>query len=380
MHARNTVRYYVLLVVFLLFLFFTNDFGLLNIQKTAIVTAVAIDKEETDFVLTAQIAVPTASSGGGGGAKQSGSGGSENFATVEGRGATVAAALDEVNAKTGWYPKLVFCNLIICGEELAKGNVFDALDFFLRDEYAKDSCLVTACDGKAGELLGAKTPLGNSAGLAIEKVLSDHAKRLGTAFPATLREFASGYFGGAKSGYLPLLKKQTSENGELFEAGSTALFVDGKRVGELTKEETFTLSAVKNDLRLADYVVPFKDEVCVLSIKQNKAQMKLSVEDGEPRMRLTLRLYAGMQDASRSYPVTEIADAGDIPDGLFAVAEERMKGEVTALFEKCRALNFDVFDALEKLQKYESKHFDTQKDSLTERLQLSVEVRFGDFR
>ena len=379
MRDRNTVRYYVCLVVFLLFLFFTNDVGLINVQKTAIVTAVAIDKEESDFVLTAQIAVPT-STDGGGGAKQSGSGGSENFATVDGKGATLSAALDEINAKTGWYPKLVFCNLIVCGESLAGGNVFDALNFFLRDEYAKDGCLVATCDGKAGELLGLKTPLGNSAGLAIEKVLSKHAEKVGTAFPATLKEFAAAYFGSAKSGYLPILERTKGENGDLFDAGRTALFVNGKRVGELSKAETFTLSAAKNDLRLANYAVPFKGETCALSIRNNKTDMKLSVQDGEPHMRLTLRFYAGILDTSKSHPVTEIADAGDIPDGLLPVAEEQMKGEVTALFEKCKALRFDVFDALDKLQKYEKKHFETLKDSLTERLQLSVEVRFGDFR
>ena len=39
LHSRNTVRYYLLLVLGLLVLFFSNDFGLLDVQKTAIVLA-----------------------------------------------------------------------------------------------------------------------------------------------------------------------------------------------------------------------------------------------------------------------------------------------------------------------------------------------------
>ena len=61
--------------------------------------------------------------------------------------------VEEINAKTGWYPKLVFCNLILLGEDTAKQNVFDALDYFLLDEYLSDNCLVAACNGKAKDIL-----------------------------------------------------------------------------------------------------------------------------------------------------------------------------------------------------------------------------------
>lgn len=51
-HSRNTVRYYILAVIFLAFLFFSNDFGLMDVQKTAIVMAVGVDREEEEFILT----------------------------------------------------------------------------------------------------------------------------------------------------------------------------------------------------------------------------------------------------------------------------------------------------------------------------------------
>ena len=43
LHSKNTVRYYLLIALSLVFLFFTNDFGLTDVQKTAIVIAVGID-------------------------------------------------------------------------------------------------------------------------------------------------------------------------------------------------------------------------------------------------------------------------------------------------------------------------------------------------
>ena len=64
MKARNFVRtvpmkLYVLLAAIILFAFFSNDFGLVDIQKTAIILAAGIDKTEAGFSVTTPS--PTAS-------------------------------------------------------------------------------------------------------------------------------------------------------------------------------------------------------------------------------------------------------------------------------------------------------------------------------
>ena len=206
MHSRNTVRYYLAIAALLIFFFFSNDFGLIDIQKTALIMAVGIDREDNTFIVTTQIAVPEASSQG----EQA------QAVQIESRGDTVADALSQINVKTGWYPKLVFCNLIIIGQEAAKRNVFDALDFFLRDEYMSDGCLVATCEGTAKEILNTKTPIDPMSSVAAQKVLSLHAKQVGTAAPNTLREFSMGYFSNSKSSYMPILKpeKQQESSGE----------------------------------------------------------------------------------------------------------------------------------------------------------------------
>ena len=200
-HSKNTVRYYLVIVFVLLFLFFSNDFGLIDVHKTALVMAVGIDREDDTFIITSQIAVPQSSKDGKA---------TESVQLVS-RGKTVGEALDEINAKTGWYPKLVFCNLIILGEKTTQENVFDALDYFLRDEYLSDACLVATCEGLAKELLDTTALVEHASSTAMQKVLSSHAKQVGTVLPTTLREFAIGYFSESKSGFLPILKKEPQQ-------------------------------------------------------------------------------------------------------------------------------------------------------------------------
>ena len=88
--SKLSVLVYWLIFLLLACLFFTNDFGLVDIHKTSIITAVAIDTEEGEVLVTAEIAVPQPSQSG------------ENivYTQVQGSGLTIADALNEINAKS----------------------------------------------------------------------------------------------------------------------------------------------------------------------------------------------------------------------------------------------------------------------------------------
>ena len=126
---------WLLLAAIVAFSFISNDFGLVDIQKTAIVLAAGIDRNaEKGYTLTAQIAVPK-------GVDRT-TGGTSSVEFVA-EGETIADCVSDIYCKTGWVPKFVFCNLIVIGDETAKTeNIFDALDFFLRNEYMSDNCFI----------------------------------------------------------------------------------------------------------------------------------------------------------------------------------------------------------------------------------------------
>jgi hypothetical protein len=283
-----------------------------------------------------------------------------------------------VNAKTGWYPKLIFCRLLILGESLCNENVFDGLDFFLRNEYAADDCLLAAADGKASELLNATPPLKAAVSEAIEKVLSDQSKLVGAVLTNTLRPFAVSYFSAGNSGYLPLLNKTKEEGGDVFSASETALFVSGKRIGTLDKEETFAYSTIKNELKLANYTLTREENACTLSIKHNERKRKLHVsKDGNARLELHLTLTAGLLDTAKTINAT---DAGDVPNGAFAQAERQLRAQITGVFDKCRALGCELFEISSLLEKHENKRFEALQANVLQNATVSVGVRFRGVR
>ena len=421
-HVKNSIRYYLIVVFILIFLFFSNDFGLIDVQKTAIVMAAGIDREDDTFIVTSQIAIPQSSKQGKA---------SETVQLVS-RGKTIADAFEEINAKTGWYPKLVFCNLIILGEKTAKQNVFEALDYFLRDEYLSDDCLLATCDGLAKDMLNTSALVDPSSSTAIQKVLSAHAEKVGTVFPTTLREFSIGYFSDSKSGYMPVIKiqpqqeeitgdqgsqgnssdensasggtSQNSSNGgsqnsssqssgneqqnspkkedkPVFSAGETALFVNGKRRETLTKEETFSLCSVLGKIRLASYSVEREGKTCTLTVKQNQPKIKLQTgEKDNFLLKIDVTITAGILDFSKSQDLKDIADVGAVPKEYFTTAEQKLASEIQTVYEKCRSIGCDVFGVQERLIKYENRSFERQKDTALKNTRADVTVKFQNVR
>ena len=419
-HNKNTVRYFLLVSIFLAFLFFTTDFGLIDIQKTAIVLAAGIDREGDDFIVTSQISIP----------KSSDQGQSTSAVQIVSRGKTVAKAFEEIDAKTGWYPKLVFCNLILLGEETTKQDVFDALDYFLLDEYLSDNCFVATCNGKAADLLNATALIEDSSSAAIGKILSNHAERVGTVYPSTLRTFAMGYAADDACSTLPVIKLQNQQepkgesspnesqnqqggqaqqnggqkggqgqqgaqssqdgqpsksNGEqnkpVFSAEETALFKHGKRVGTLTPEETFAANAVLAKLRLAPYSVQTENAACTLTIKQNAPKIKLKVaKNGLATLKINLTLTAGLLDYAKSISPQDLADVGDVPAGAFSAAQKKLSGEILSLFEKTRALDCDLFRIADRFRKTGNPNAQIYQDTLLKNSVVEVEVHFQNVR
>lgn len=424
-HGKNVVRFYVLLILLLAFLFFTNDFGFVEAQKTAIVTAVGIDRQEDTFIVTSQIALPQGNSGG-----ESNGANSPSSVQLTSRGKTVADAFDQINAKTGWYPKLVFCNLIVLGEKTLEKNIFDALDFFLRSEYALDGALVCTCSGEAKQLLDTPTSTDQSSGLAIEKVLSQHAEQVGTALPNSLREIANDHYSEAACSFLPIVNarpqqeqigKENSKGGKnqesdssqqsekqeekssdgnqseknsakssrgaqskqqdsmVFNGSKTALLRKGIKVGEFDENETFAFGLVKNKLRLASFTISNENESFTLDIKNNQPSVKFTARN-EPKLDVSVTVRTGVSDFSISKGEDFVKDMGVLTKEKLKIAEEKTTNLITQIFEKCRALDCDLFELIDSLKKYENDRYDELKDNVIQTTKLSVKVEFKNVR
>lgn len=380
---------YILIFAVLAFFFFTNDFGLLDLRKTSVVIGVGLDIEEEEVVLTAQLAVPQPAENG------------ENtkFNVVTGKGSTVAAALNEVNVKTGFYPKLVFCKLIVLGETCFGEDITNLLDYFYRNEYTGLTLSVAACEGKASELISQQFPCGNSATDVIDKLLSSEAQASGNVAATTVKDIGEKLFSKSEACYMPylengILKGSGGQGGE--EGGSgggsgggggsqqceeseltcnkCAVFSKGYFKGVLPVEQTFALNLIFSDVKHAFVESGEDDGLKILGLRNCKGGVDLKLENGEPVVKFKFKATAKIQDGGDGFS-PEDAKKTAVKKEVLKEGEEKICKLFESLFENVQTLDCDVLGLKTQLYKNFYKKYGQYSDGLLTKAKPSCEIK-----
>ena len=408
---RTAPKFALFLGGALLFAFFSNDFGLVDIQKTAVILAAGIDKSGEGYELTAQISVPK------GGEKAGGTASVE----LSGKGETVADCLMMMYADSGWIPKFDFCSLVLLGEEAAREGAMPALNYFLHNEYMSDNCAVAVAEGSAGEMLKKTSAIDDTPSLAIHKLFSGAAEKTGAAVKNTLREFAVGTLGVSKSSFMPFIRTLPHESGTggsgssggkggasgsgqsgsgqsgsggsegsggegdagkaggegdapaLFRAEETALFREGKLTGLLSAEETLAFNLVRGKVKAGILTVEGEDgEPVSLSIKRGGGSAKLG-EENVPRAKLSVRLKVLVSDRTEEdfMAGTETNVATDEDERR---AEELISSYISSLWEKCKGSGCDLFLLARELYRKDPKAFEANVGLIPSGMGADIEV------
>ena len=357
---RAAPKFALLLGGVLLFAFFSNDFGLVDIQKTAVILAAGIDRTQDGYLLTAQVSVPK------GGETQGGTASVE----LSGEGETVADCLTEMYADSGWVPKFDFCSLVLLGEGAAREGAMPALNYFLHNEYMSDNCAVAVAAESAADVLKETSAIDDTPSLAIGKLFSGAAEKSGATVKNTLREFAVQTLGVSQSSFMPYIRtlpqeetggssgsagsagdaggggasgSSGSSGGEkvLFRAEETALFSEGKMTGLLSAEETFAYNLLMGKVQAGILTVEGEDGPVSLNIKRNKGSVSLT-EDTVPRARLEIALKVLVSDRTEKdfLAGTETNVATDEDERQ---AEELVASYAERLWAAVKASGCDLF-------------------------------------
>ena len=403
---RTAPKFALFLGGALLFAFFSNDFGLVDIQKTAVILAAGIDKSGEGYELTAQISVPK------GGEKAGGTASVE----LSGKGETVADCLMMMYADSGWIPKFDFCSLVLLGEEAAREGAMPALNYFLHNEYMSDNCAVAVAEGSAGEMLKKTSAIDDTPSLAIHKLFSGAAEKTGAAVKNTLREFAVGTLGVSKSSFMPFIRTLPHESGTgssegsggkggasgsgnsegsggsggsgqsgsegsggeedapvLFRAEETALFREGKLTGLLSAEETLAFNLVRGKVKAGILTVEGEGgEPVSLSIKRGGGSAKLGNED-VPRAKLSVRLKVLVSDRTEEDFMAG-SETNVATDEDERRAEELIASYIASLWETSKGSGCDLFLLARELYRKDPKAFEANVGLIPSGMGADIEV------
>lgn len=127
--------------------------------------------------------------------------------------------------------------VIIWSEEVAREGVEDYIDIFLRDHENRLNEWVFVARGSGREVLEVEPNLESIPALKIANLLEQYSATSETA-PVKLIDFLRAYTNETCAPIMPILNISDMEGEQIVSIDGTAVFDEGKMVGELNAEET----------------------------------------------------------------------------------------------------------------------------------------------
>lgn len=400
-------KFFIIIFFFVFTLFLSNDFGLIDVEKTSIITALAVDKEDDYYVVTAQIAVPEAIDAY-----------TENKkAQISGKGKTIGEALKYMADVSGWFPKLAFCNLIILGNEVTNENVVKVLDYFAKTLRLQDSALVAVAENKASKILSLATPLDNLSSFAVQKIILKASGFDMDVAATDIKTFCSYYYSPNSSGYMPLIKvvnaesddnggqsggqsgadsqgasqassqggqnqksqDKTKESNVLFDARTTALFKNGIKVGELSPDLTFVFNTFHYSMQgssipVDNVLVNKQNANYLLTIFDNKHHFKVNATNDDVVLNFDLSLFCKVGDVNAVGTKESISATTPLPNEVIKKANQKLTDDINALVDVSVQTGCDFLRIKEKLYRFNYSKYSLYKDNFLTKLKVNTKV------
>lgn len=393
------IRVALILGALLAIFYFSSDFALIDIEKTAIIVAIGIDEgENSRYKITAQIAIPQATD----------TAAANDDAVVIGDGNTVMEGIQNIGAKTGWHPKLSFCSLVLIGRKVAENGVKDVIDYFIVSEKVQNSAIVAMADDKAGEILTSKTPLDAISSFAVSKIVLKSRWMTNTVPNANLRKIALSEYSPSKSSFMPVIKpiKENTKSKEggsssitastksggsegsgggsgsgggggggesggssggkdvpdkVYDASTLAVFSDFKLKGELDEELTQIFNMLMGPLGESYITLENGDEKTLLSLSNGTRSVKVNLEK-KPTIEIKLSFKVEVSDSSKGYALDKLNRRSVVDEETITKVTDKLNVLLLKLVDKVKESGADALQIRDKIYKYSNSRFEEFKN------------------
>ena len=236
-----------LLLVFIL----TGCYDNKELNNIAILTATEINKIDNQFIINVEVVNPQA--------PDKTTNVEAPFIIYTGTGKTIQEAYRQIKLSSSRYLYPEHLQILIINENIAKNDITEILDFYLRNPLVRTEFNILI--GKNKDILSTTTPIDNISSSSILDTMKTNQKYLGTTNLVTLNELTIMSLNPNTEIILPSIKykekakdSDTTKNTEdtkidsKYELSGLAVFKDNKLKGYLTNEESISYNLIKNNI------------------------------------------------------------------------------------------------------------------------------------
>ena len=342
----------LILIIFLL----TGCYDKHELNDIAILTATEINKIDDNYHITLEIINPQS--------KDKTINQSSPFIIYEGKGKTLDEAYREINTSSSRYLYADHIQTMIINENIAKENIFEILDFYLRKPTIRTEFKVLI--GKNKDILSVTTPLNKISSSSILSSLEADNKYLGISNLVTFNDMANTLINPNKELVLPSIKldknneltdkldniKETKINSKYI-LDNLAIFKNNKLIGYLTKDQSITYNIIKNNSQnnIITYPCDNNNKYISLEILSNKSK----IIPKNNKININITLTSSINETSCS-----IKNIDKLEKEIETYLNKNIKKNIDEIRNN---YNTDIFGFLDEIYKHDYKTYQKLKNT-----------------
>ncbi|NOU88383.1 Ger(x)C family spore germination protein [Paenibacillus sp. LMG 31460] len=362
--------------LFLVVLLLDGCWDRVEINDVALITAVGIDKKDDETIeVSAQVYTPK-TAGEKMGAESGGGGTGQTFM----RSAKGVALADSISGLQSKLPRKVFwgqTDVYIIGEELAKNDIRDHLDFIMRDQGPREHAFVFICKGNAKDVVELLPPLERNSAEVLREMAKSHTGLKVTALDLAL--MLSDETGAAALPWIEILPPEPGKNKKQTIASmkGTAVFKKNKMIGRIDEKMTPEVLWLTNKMTSGVITITPKESKGIVSFNLIRSHTELipQVTDGKWRMTVKIEANYKVIQNTTNLSLSKEKFMKIVEKDLSEEIENRVKKTLSLVQKK---MNADIFDFAGAFHRGFPKEWIKTKDHWDEifpQIELKIEAK-----
>ena len=344
-----------------------------ELNKLAIVVGAGLDVgDQPDSVkLTAQVV--KASEIGAKSASQGAGAGNKAYVNISNTDMSVLSLIRGISHMHNRRLYFSHNKVLIFSSDLAKQNMAEGLDAFTRDHESRMDIFLLVSRNQASEILKEEVEMEKVPALHISGMMENQKTNSETAI-ITIRDFAIATLSGYTAPVAPMIELYETEGKNKVKLEGTAVFKQGKMIGELDKIQTRGMLWVTDKAQDGTLTVNTQWGQVTLEFTHSKSSLKpVKTKDGTIRMKLTVHEGGTVQNNNTTEDMSRLEKV----EMLKKLMEQTIRSDIEQALEQARTLSADVFGFGEAIHRDYPKEWETMKDDwdrLFPQIELDIQV------
>lgn len=328
-----------ILILLILTVLLTGCWSKKELNETTLITSMAIDKEDDEYMMSLLVVVPSE-------ATVNATGRSSPASLFTAKSKTLCDTFRKMTTEHSRIPNLAHIQNIIISEEVAKEGIASVIDSIIRDNQIRPTTFLFISKGiKASEVLKINTSMENNASTKIYQLIKNAESNYSLVHSVNIITFINNMISDDKEAYLPgievigdIEKGSTIENSQnvvpsvIINLTPYAVFKKDKFVGWLddytSKGVNLLLNEVKNtmvDLFLED------DDQYSFEITGAKTKIKYIDKKKKPTFNIDTKIQAIICEANCTADLTIPKNLDKLEMKLSSAIEKHLEETIKTL-------------------------------------------------